>query len=56
MGMFDHGSSLAGYDRASGVAFIVSLLVTLATGELFYWLIDLPSQRVGRFLFTWIRE
>nr|POE65012.1 hypothetical protein CFP56_34680 [Quercus suber] len=48
--------TLEHYAAGSGVAFIVSLLVTVSAGELFYWIFDVPSQKVGRFLFTWIRE
>ena len=50
------GDDLTAYSRATGVAFIVSLLVTAVASEVFYWLIDMPSQKVGRFLFEWIRE
>nr|POE76124.1 hypothetical protein CFP56_59604 [Quercus suber] len=48
--------SLRNYASASGAAFIVSLLVTIAAGELFYWIFDVTSQKAGRLFFTWIRE
>ncbi|KAK5125518.1 hypothetical protein LTR85_000629 [Meristemomyces frigidus] len=48
--------SLDDYANATGVAFISTLLVTLAAGEAFYWLIDKPSQKFAHILFAWIRE
>jgi len=50
------GDSLTVYPRATGIAFIACLLVTGAAGEVFYWLIDKPSQKCARILFAWLRE
>jgi hypothetical protein len=50
------GEDLSGYSRATGVAFIVSLLVTVLAAEGMYWLVELPSKWFGRWLFDWIRE
>jgi hypothetical protein len=50
------GEDLAGYSRATGVAFIVSLLVTVLAAEGMYWLVEIPSKWFGRWLFDWIRE
>ncbi|KAK5135922.1 hypothetical protein LTR08_004380 [Meristemomyces frigidus] len=48
--------SMTDFPSASGIAFIASLLVTIVAGEVFYWLIDKPSQTFARILFAWIRE
>lgn len=48
--------SLDDYANATGIAFIATLLVTLAAGEAFYWLIDKPSQKFAHMVFAWIRE
>ncbi|KAK3673539.1 hypothetical protein LTR78_006443 [Recurvomyces mirabilis] len=48
--------SIETYSRASGVAFIASLLVTVVAGEVFYWLLDVPSQQFARLAFAWILE
>jgi hypothetical protein len=50
------GEDLSGYSRATGVAFIVSLLVTILAAEGMYWLVEIPSKWFGRWLFDWIRE
>jgi peptidoglycan/LPS O-acetylase OafA/YrhL len=50
------GEDLSGYSRATGVAFIVSLLVTVLASEGMYWLVEIPSKWFGRRLFDWIRE
>jgi len=50
------GTDLSGYSRATGVAFVVSLLITVLAGEGMYWLVELPSKWFGRWLFDWIRE
>lgn len=50
------GEDLSGYSRAAGVAFIVSLLVTVLAAEAMYWLVEIPSKWFGRRLFDWIRE
>jgi peptidoglycan/LPS O-acetylase OafA/YrhL len=50
------GEDLSGYSKASGVAFIVSLLVTVLAAEGMYWLVEIPSKWFGRRLFDWIRE
>jgi peptidoglycan/LPS O-acetylase OafA/YrhL len=50
------GEDLSGYSRATGVAFIVSLLVTVLVAEAMYWLVEIPSKWFGRRLFDWIRE
>ena len=50
------GEDLSGYSRATGVAFIVSLLVTVVVAEGMYLLVELPSKWFGRQLFDWIRE
>ncbi|KAK4540001.1 hypothetical protein LTR36_009899 [Oleoguttula mirabilis] len=48
--------SLDDYAHATGVVFITTLLVTIAAGEVFYWLIEKPSQKFAHILFAWIRE
>jgi hypothetical protein len=50
------GDDLSGYSRATGVALIVSLLVTVLAAEAMYWLVEVPSKWLGRRLFNWIRE
>jgi len=50
------GTDLSGYSRATGVAFVVSLLITVLAAEGMYWLVELPSKWFGRWLFDWIRE
>ncbi|KAK5717702.1 hypothetical protein LTR15_008541 [Elasticomyces elasticus] len=50
------GDSMDGYSKAVGIAFIACLLVTVAAGEVFYWLIDKPSQKLARMVFTWMLE
>jgi peptidoglycan/LPS O-acetylase OafA/YrhL len=50
------GEDLSGYSKATGVAFVVSLLVTVVAAEGMYWLVEIPSKWFGRRLFDWIRE
>ncbi|KAF2861981.1 hypothetical protein K470DRAFT_269501 [Piedraia hortae CBS 480.64] len=50
------GGSMDTYAKASAVAFIVCLLVTIGAGEVFYWVIDWPTQRFACVVFDWIRE
>ena len=50
------GDSLDNYNTATGVAFIASLGVTFGAGEVFYWLIDKPSQVLAKIVFAWILE
>ncbi|KAK3117330.1 hypothetical protein LTR53_001447 [Teratosphaeriaceae sp. CCFEE 6253] len=50
------GDSMDGYAKATGIAFIACLGVTLAAGEVFYWLFDRSSQKLARIVFAWIRE
>ena len=42
--------------KATGVAFIASLLVTIPAAEVLHWLVEVPSIWLGRVLFDWIRE
>ncbi|GAB7362960.1 hypothetical protein MBLNU230_g3256t1 [Neophaeotheca triangularis] len=50
------GEDLANYESATGIAFIATLLVTLAAGEVFYWVFERPTKVFARFVFDWIRE
>lgn len=50
------GDDLSGYQKASGVAFIVTLLVTILAAEAMHWLVEVPSIWFGRWLFDWIRK
>lgn len=50
------GGDMSEYAKATGVAFIASLLVTIPAAEILYWLVDRPSQWFGRVLFDWIRD
>lgn len=50
------GDDISGYERATGVAFIVTLLVTLLAAEAMHWLVEVPSIWFGRWLFDWIRK
>jgi len=43
------------YPAAAGVSFIVTLLVTIVSAEILYWLVEIPSKWFGRWLFDWIR-
>lgn len=42
--------------KATGVAFIASLLVTIPAAEVLYWLVEVPSIWLSRVLFDWIRD
>jgi peptidoglycan/LPS O-acetylase OafA/YrhL len=42
--------------KATGVAFVASLLVTIPAAEVLHWLVEMPSIWAGRALFDWIRE
>ncbi|TKA76570.1 hypothetical protein B0A55_04068 [Friedmanniomyces simplex] len=50
------GDSMDGYSKATGIAFIACLLVTVGAGEVFYWLVDKPSQKFARLVFAWMLE
>lgn len=50
------GDDISGYERATGVAFIVTLLVTILAAEAMHWLVEVPSIWFGRWLFDWIRK
>ena len=43
------------YPAAAGVAFVATLIVTIISAEVLYWLIEIPSKWFGRWLFDWIR-
>lgn len=43
------------YPAAAGVAFIATLIVTIASAEVLYRLVEVPSKWFGRWLFDWIR-
>lgn len=43
------------YPAAAGVAFITTLIVTIASAEVLYRLVEVPSKWFGRWLFDWIR-
>ncbi|WPG99055.1 Hypothetical protein R9X50_00186000 [Acrodontium crateriforme] len=47
---------LSGYPAATGIAFASTLAVTFAAGEVFYWLIDLPTQQFAKMFFHWLRQ
>lgn len=49
------GDDASGLSSATGVAFIATLLVTILSAEVLYWVIELPSKWFGRWLFDWIR-
>lgn len=43
------------YPAAAGVAFVATLIVTIISAEVLYWLVEIPSKWFGRWLFDWIR-
>lgn len=49
------GDDASGQSRATGVAFIATLLVTVFAAEALYWVVEIPSKLFGRWLFDWIR-
>lgn len=54
--MMSNGENKDAYSRATGVAFIIRVLVTAAGGEVFYWLSDRPSHAFGRLIWAWLKE
>ena len=43
------------YPAAAGVSFIATLIVTIVSAEVLYWLVEIPSKWFGRWMFDWIR-
>ena len=43
------------YPAAAGVSFIATLIVTILSAEVLYWLVEIPSKWFGRWMFDWIR-
>lgn len=43
------------YPAAAGVSFIATLIVTILSAEVLYWLVEVPSKWFGRWMFDWIR-
>jgi hypothetical protein len=43
------------YPAAAGVSFVATLLVTIISAEILYWLVEIPSKCFGKWLWDWIR-